>query len=82
MKEIFEGLGFDELKPEDLDILVRGLRCTGVEFVHYAHCVFCGMRFLLQIQTADKDKDGKISLEDFRAMISSSKPASLAPFHL
>ncbi len=32
------------------------------------------------VQTADKDKDGKISLEDFRSMIETSKPSTFTPF--
>ena len=76
MKSVFENLGFNELSDEDLDILVRVHPCPLLVLLRkFSHCCNHHAPVYTKIETADKDKDGRISLEDFRNLISVSKPA-------
>ena len=55
LRRIFQDLGYGDISPEDLEVLV---------------------------ETADADGDGKISLEDFRSMLSQAPAADTgAPDH-
>jgi Ca2+-binding EF-hand superfamily protein len=74
LRSIFGSLGYGEIDDDDLNVLVCAAQhacCARAPPVNLTG--ESARRLRAQIETADGDRDGKISLEDFRKMMSGSR---------